>query len=152
MNDNRYTINPLTGRSIRIGSPTYCRLVIEAYDFINGHLIRRNTAPPLPTRPSYLNTETNRLITFGTRRYYQLLRAGWEIEEDYYLVPPERSVEYQAILAQIENEATPLTYEQLIDRHKDRLAELNITLCKDCLIPIKIEDGGHCEQCQLTNN
>jgi hypothetical protein len=105
MNRNQYTINPLTGRTIRIGSPTFCQLVFDAYDFINGELIRRDSAPALPNRPSYLNTETNRLISFGSRRYRELINAGWEIEEDYYIVPPWRSIEHQALLAETERRA-----------------------------------------------
>ena len=32
-------INPKTGRTIRVGGNTYNRLVIMAYDFINGELV-----------------------------------------------------------------------------------------------------------------
>ena len=44
----------------------------------------------------------------------------------------------------------PVTYEDIMDRHGNTLAELNITLCKNCLIPIKKENDTttkYCEDC-----
>jgi hypothetical protein len=88
------------------------------------------------------------------------MRAGWDIEEDYYLIPPWRSAETQAILAEAERQFarlnnTPPSYEQIMETHRDRLVELNITLCKNCLIPIKLEerptandqDQEYCNEC-----
>jgi hypothetical protein len=159
-------INPLTGRTIRIGGNVYNQLIIEAYDHINGELVRRESAPPLAPREHYLNTETNRFIYYGSRRYFQLLQAGWEIEQDYYLVSPWRSVEVQAVIAQAERdfgsrpqaqlprdaeEDTPTSYEQIMDRHRDRLTELNITLCRECFYPMKAEDGEYCGTCRPEN-
>src|SRR5207249_1786427 len=40
----------------------------------------------------------------------------------------------------------PLIYEQLMNRHKDRLIELNISLCQEYLIPIGIEEGEYCNE------
>src|SRR5215469_16354942 len=89
MSANRYTTNPLTGRTIRVGGPTFNQLVMEAYDYIDGRLVRRATAPPLPVeRPSYLNIETGRMVQWSTRTYASLIQAGYDIIEDYYLVPP----------------------------------------------------------------
>src|SRR5271165_2326580 len=95
-------INPLTGRTIRIGGSVYNQLLFDAYDHINGELVQRETAPRLSPRQYYLNTETNRLIYARSRRCFELMRAGWDIEEDYYLIPPWRSVEAQAILTETE--------------------------------------------------
>src|SRR6266542_4385568 len=39
-----------------------------------------------------------------------------------------------------------LIYEQLMNRHRDWLIELNISLCQECLIPIGIEEGEHCNE------
>src|ERR1041385_3854943 len=92
MNRPRNTVtNPLTGRTIQIGGFVYNQLLFEAYDHINGELVRRETAPRLAPRQYYLNTETNRLIYARSRRYFELMRAGWDIKEDYYLIPPWRS-------------------------------------------------------------
>ena len=118
-------------------------------------MVRRASAPQLTPRQYYLNTETNRLIYAGSRRYFELMQAGWDIEEDYYLIPPWRSVEAQAILTEAERRFTrrsnniPVSYEQIMDAHRDTLANLNITLCKTCLIPIKLEDEEHeyCNDC-----
>jgi hypothetical protein len=151
-------INPLTGRTIRIGGSVYNQLLFDAYDHINGELVRRGTAPQLTSRQYYLNTETNRLIYARSRRYFELMRAGWDIEEDYYLIPPWRSVETEAILAEAERRFTRqvntnqslLSYEQIMETHRDRLVELNITLCKNCFIPIKLEEEpehNYCNDC-----
>ena len=80
--------NPLTGRDILVGGITYNWLIIDAYDYINGELIRRQSAPPIAPSQYYYNIHTNRLIRRGSRRYYEYIRAGWDIEEDYYLIPP----------------------------------------------------------------
>ena len=40
-----------------------------------------------------------------------------------------------------------LIYEQLMNRYRDRLIELNISLCQECLIPIGIEEGEYCNEC-----
>ena len=165
MNRVRNTvINPLTGRTIRIGGSVYNQLLFEAYDHINGELVRRETVPPPTPRQYYLNTETNRLIYARSRRYFELMRAGWDIEEDYYLIPPWRSAETQAIFRNSEEiqerqfarlNNTPPSYEQIMETHRDRLVELNITLCKNCFIPIKLEerptandqDQEYCNEC-----
>ena len=156
MNRPRNTVtNPLTGRTIQIGGSVYNQLLFEAYDHINGELVRRETAPRLAPRQYYLNTETNRLIYARSRRYFELIRAGWDIEEDYYLIPPWRSAETQAILLEAERRFTRqsnntlASYEQIMNRHRETLANLNITLCRNCLIPIKKEDNitEYCEDC-----
>ena len=147
-------INPLTGCIIRIVGSIYNQLLFDAYDHINSELVRREMAPPPSPRQYYLNTETNRLIYACDRRYFELMRNGWDIEKDYYLIPPWRSVETQAILARAEREFTrrlsnntPLSYKQIMEMHKDRLIELNILLHWECLILIGIEEGKYCNEC-----
>jgi hypothetical protein len=89
MSTNSYTTNPLTGRTIRVGGPTFNQIVMEAYDYIDGRLVRRAPAPlPPAERDSYLNVETGRMVQWGTRTYFSLIQAGYELIEDYYLVPP----------------------------------------------------------------
>jgi hypothetical protein len=39
-----YTINPLTGRQIKVGGDVFNQLTFTAYDFINEELIRRASA------------------------------------------------------------------------------------------------------------
>ena len=167
-NISQYVINPLTGRNIRVGGSTFCQLLYTTCDFINGELVRRATVTPVQEaqRINYLNTETNRLITYGSRRYRQLIGAGWEIENDYYLIPPWRSAEVHArALAEViipeqrdaqyaRPDPVSMTYEQLMNRHRDYLLELNISLCRECFYPIKLEEGEYCEQCidQVTTN
>ena len=127
----RLTINPLTGRPIQIGSTTFNLLVFTAYDFINGELVRRETAPPIPPKKYYYSTVTSRRILAGSRRYYELINANWDILEDYYLIPPSGDI----------------TYDQIMTTHKDTLTNLGISLCKECFHPIKIEEGDYCEDC-----
>src|SRR3989337_1282533 len=88
-------INPLSGRAIQISGNTYNQLVITAYDHINGELVRRESAPPLPFRRYYLNIETGRSILVGSRRYNEYINAGWKILEDYYLIPPDYEAEHE---------------------------------------------------------
>jgi hypothetical protein len=161
--NTRYTNNPETGRRIRIGGVTFNRLTFESHDFINGELVRRETAPPPAPRIYYYNTVTERLIRYGTRTYFELIRAGWEIEEDYYLMPPSGSLlrhEVDETLAMIQNvgqeiaqrrnaQNLPLpNYENIMAVHGERLANLNITLCRECLYAIKPEDGEYCNDCR----
>ena len=59
----------------------------------------------------------------------------------------------EAMIEELENQIAqnilnhPLIYEQLMNRHRDQLIELNISLCQKCLIPIGIEEGEHCNEC-----
>ena len=139
----RLVNNPLTGRPIKIGGNVFNQLVFDAYDFINEELVRRESAPPIPPRQYYYNTITSRRILAGSRRYHELINANWDIEEDYYLVPP------QAVPMVIQSPLDrPTTYEQIMATHRDTLANLNITLCKECFHPIKLEDGDHCDSCK----
>ena len=88
MSEIIYIINPETGRRIRVGGITFNHLIFTSHDFINGELIRRATAPSPTPRQYFLNTQTNRLIQAGSRRYHEMIRTGWDIIEDYYLIPP----------------------------------------------------------------
>ena len=136
MDANRYVINPETGRQIRVEGVRFYQLIGERYDYFNGELVRRANAPPPGPRHYYFNTITHRRVTAGGRRYYELLNAGWDIENDYYLVPPS-------------NEAQdPLpTYERIMAIHREKLANLNITLCRECFIAINLEQGEYCDEC-----
>ncbi|PKK58128.1 hypothetical protein RhiirC2_796815 [Rhizophagus irregularis] len=40
------------------------------------------------------------------------------------------------------------TFEQLMNAHRDALANLNITLCMECLLPIKMDEGEYCDSCR----
>ena len=77
----------MTERIIQVEGITFNRLTFDAYDYINEKLIRRKSAPPIPSREYYYNTFTGRRILAGSRRYYELIHAQWDIEKDYYLIP-----------------------------------------------------------------
>lgn len=161
---NRNTvINPLTGRTIQIGGDTYNRLIITAYDHINGELVRRESAPPLAPTIYYFNVLTNRSIRHGSRRYNELIQAGWEIEDGHYLLPPVESLFHReieldlAIAREAGQEITqrrnaqnlPLpNYENIMAVHGERLANLNISLCRECFYAIKPEEGEYCNDCK----
>ena len=191
MSANRYTINPLTGRTIRVGGSTFNQLVIEAYDYLDSGLVRRATAPPLPSvRESYLNVDTGRMVQFGTRTYYYLIqRAGYEIIEDYYLVPPRYAEIAQSNPSLLYIQDTQVRLEYLETAHNitvhrarwdrlnpsyrqgveearqfirqrereaqqeeqsRRLAELNIALCRECQMPVNLNElpeSDLCEDC-----
>ena len=102
------------------------------------------------------------MIREGSRQYYEYIRAGWNIEEDYYLIPPWLSGrEANTIINNInrrqnvasqnqanDHQSRPISYEQIMAEHGDRLANLNISLCRKCFIPIASEEGrDHCNEC-----
>lgn len=153
-----FVINPLTGRTIQVGGVVFNRLVLGAYNFINGELVRREDAGPVPPREYYFNILTGRRILAGSRRYYELIRAQWDIEEDYYLIPPWIEVDVAQELMDNDRrrnlpqrEELPVTYEQIMATHRDTLANLNISLCRECFMPIKKEDNPeeaeYCKDC-----
>ncbi|CAG8854140.1 18910_t:CDS:1, partial [Gigaspora margarita] len=37
-----------------------------------------------------------------------------------------------------------ITYEKIMVAHKDALASINITLCKECFYPIKLDKDEYC--------
>ena len=144
----------MIGRIIQVEGTVFNRLIFDAYDYINGELIRRESALPIPPRDYYYNILTGRWILAGSRRYYELICANWNIEEDYYLILPwmEDDVVQEFIngdrgrnLLQRER---PVTYEDIMDRHENTLVKLNITLCKNCLISIKKENDTNTEYCE----
>lgn len=171
----------MTGRSIIIGGVTFNRIVMESHDYINGRLVRRQTAPPPPQEdPVYLNTVTGRYVRHGTRTYFALTASDFDIVEDYYLVPFEEEELIEAIIwetshndelrtsgrrltfneiqdIRTDNQAYQDEYDDLILQqgmangipsgpprtladHAPRLAELNIELCKECLMPVNPSD------------
>ena len=147
-----HIVNPETGRRIQVGGVTFNHLIFTSYDFINGELVCRATAPPLTPRQYFLNTQTNRLIQAGSRRYHEMIRTGWDIIKDYYLIPPGESVAVQdlgneiARRRRIVDANRPPTYEEIMNRHRVWLTDLNVSLCRECFIPIKME-SEYCEDC-----
>ena len=86
-----------------------------------------------------------------------MIRTGWDIIEDYYLIPlGEPIAETIAMVQDLGNEIArrrrndnanrPPTYKKIMDRHRDRLTNLNVSLCRECFIPIKME-SKYCEDC-----
>ena len=178
-----YITNPITGCSIIIGGDTFNRIVMESHDYIDGRLVRRQTAPPPPQeQPVYLNTDTGRYVQHDTRTYHRLIESDYEVVEDYYLVHSEE----EELIEQIINEtlyneenhdSRRLTFNEIqgiragiqadqdeyddfvlqqdttnrtpsgsssrprtLEDHAPRLAELNIELCKECLMPVNPSD------------
>ena len=60
-------------------------------------------------------------------------------------IPPDHLWELPQENARRENHILP-TYENLMAIHGERLANLNITLCQECFIAIKIEEGEFCNK------
>ena len=149
-----FVTNPLTGRIIQVEGTVFNWLIFDAYDYINGVLVRREGAPPIPPRDYYYNILTGRRILAGSRRYYELIRANWDIEEDYYLIPPwmEDDVAQEIINGDrrrnLPQRERPVTYEDIMNRHGNTLANLNISLCRECFYPLKLEDGEYCNDCK----
>ncbi|RGB38989.1 hypothetical protein C1646_755088 [Rhizophagus diaphanus] len=49
----------------------------------------------------------------------------------------------QEIQERLRSEIRERTYEEIIVAHRDKLANLNISLCKEYLYPIKLEEGEY---------
>jgi hypothetical protein len=157
---NNYTRNPLTERVIRIGGTTFNQLVMDAYDFIDGRLVRRQNAPPPLETFHYFNIDTGRMVRYGTRTYFSLIDARYEFVEDYYLVLShlvEVAIYFPHILRenpqnaanrleQIAVERRVLSLEEL---HRARLEQINIELCRECLMPENPNElaDGFCGEC-----
>ena len=54
MSETMYVINPETGRRIQVGGVTFNHLIFTSYDFINGELVHRATAPLLTPKQYFL--------------------------------------------------------------------------------------------------
>jgi len=176
-----YITNPITGRPIRIGGDTYNRIVMESHDYIDGRLVRRQTAPPPPQeQPVYLNTDTGRYVQHDTRTYHRLIESDYEVVEDYYLVHSEEEELIEEIINETlyneeNHDSRRLTFNEIqgiragiqadqdeyddfvlqqdttnrtpssgrprtLEDHAPRLAELNIELCKECLMLVNPSD------------
>jgi hypothetical protein len=145
----RNTINPKTGREIRIGGACFCKLMYEGYDFINGSLVRRDTAPPLETRRFVHNVATDRSILVGGRQYNSYIRAGWLLDENESLLYPPEGTEINTnsrASPGLVPRNNPTTYEEIMAVHRENLTNLNLTLCRECLCAIKIEEGEYCRE------
>ncbi|RHZ81722.1 hypothetical protein Glove_117g588 [Diversispora epigaea] len=136
-----------TGREIRFGGAIFNRLIQDQYDYINGELVRRNNAPPRRLRSYFFNTITHRRVIGGGRRYFELVNNGWNIENDYYLVPPlvisDPDPNPDAV------RRNPVTFEGLISVYEESLKKCNMTLCRECFIPITLGINEYCEEHQF---
>jgi hypothetical protein len=48
----------------------------------------------------------------------------------------------------LQSEIQERSYEEIMDAYRNRLTNLNISLCRECLLPIKLEEGDYCDSCQ----
>jgi hypothetical protein len=87
---------------------------------------------PLHVRGYYVIQHYNRLRSESSRS---------EMQERLRLV-------IQEIQERFRSEIRKRTYEEIIVAHRDRLAILNITLCRECFHPIKLEEGEYCDSCR----
>ncbi|RHZ46799.1 hypothetical protein Glove_606g33 [Diversispora epigaea] len=148
MLNNIYTTNPETGREIRVGGTIFNRLIQDQYDYINGKLVRRNNAPSRWLRSYFFNTITHRHVIGGGRRYFELVNNGWDIENDYYLIPPLVISDPDPYPNPDAVRRNPVTFEGLISVHGESLAKCNMTLCQECFIPITLGINEYCEEHQ----
>jgi hypothetical protein len=54
----------------------------------------------------------------------------------------------QEIQERLRSEIRERTYEEIMVTHRDKLAILNITLCKECLLPVKMDEKEYCNSCR----
>jgi hypothetical protein len=87
---------------------------------------------PLHIRGFYVTQHYNRLRSESLRS---------EMQERLRLV-------IQEIQERLRSEIRERTYEEIMVAHRDKLAILNITLCKECLLPVKMDEKEYCNSCR----
>ena len=81
---------------------------------------------------------------YDVTRHYNRLRSESlrsEMQERFRLV-------IQKIQERLRSEIRERTYEEIMVAYRDKLVNLNISLCKECLYPIKLEEGEYCDRCR----
>ncbi|CAB4429328.1 unnamed protein product [Rhizophagus irregularis] len=145
---NTYITNPITGcaiiidtgRYVRRGTRTYHRLVESDYEVVEDHYLVHSEEEELieaiinETRYNEENLDDQRL-TFND---IQELRASIQADQDEY---------DDFVLQQDTTNGTPSSgpsgpsgRPRTLEDHALRLAELNIELCKECLMPVNPSD------------
>ncbi|PKY57673.1 hypothetical protein RhiirA4_478891 [Rhizophagus irregularis] len=74
-------------------------------------------------------------------------RFHWKAKKRFYDRLRSESLRLE-IQERLRSEIREKTYEEIMLAHRDTLAILNITLCKECLLPIKIDEREYCNSCQ----
>jgi hypothetical protein len=78
--------------------------------------------------------------------FFPIKKGKFDVIPDYIYNNRGNMISYYGIFhARRENHILP-TYENLMAIHGERLANLNITLCRECFIAIKIEEGEFCNE------
>ena len=72
-------------------------------------------------------------------RYYDRLRQERTYVSRFYV-----SQFYNRLRSEIQERS----YEEIMDAYRNRLTNLNISLCRECLLPIKLEEGDYCDSYQ----
>ena len=86
---------------------------------------------PLHIRGYYVTRHYNRLRSESLRS---------EMQERLRLV-------IQEIQERLQSEIRERTYEKIIVAYRNKFAILNITLCRKCFHPIKLEEEEYCDSC-----
>ncbi|GBC15374.2 hypothetical protein RIR_jg37216.t1 [Rhizophagus irregularis DAOM 181602=DAOM 197198] len=135
---------------------------MESHDYIDGRLVRRQTVPPPPQeQPVYLNTDTGRYIQHGTRTYHRLMKSSMKtryneenldgqrltfnnIQQIRAAIQADQDEYDDFILQQNTTNGTPSSgpsgHPRTLEDYAPRLAELNIELCRECLMPVSPSD------------
>ncbi|CAG8794872.1 26901_t:CDS:1, partial [Dentiscutata erythropus] len=48
----------------------------------------------------------------------------------------------------LRSEIQERSYEEIMDAYRNKLTNLNISLCRECLLLIKLEERDYCNSCQ----
>ncbi|GET61943.1 hypothetical protein RIR_jg11945.t1 [Rhizophagus irregularis DAOM 181602=DAOM 197198] len=159
-----YIANPITGRPIIIGGDTFNRIVMESHDYIDGRLVYRQTAPPPEEQPVLIESdyevvedyylvhyEEEELIEeiINETRYNEKNLDGQrltfnDIQEIRAAIQADQDEYDDFILQQDMTNGIPSSgpsgRPRTLEDHILRLAELNIELCRECLMPVSSSD------------
>ncbi|GBC47715.2 hypothetical protein RIR_jg30845.t1 [Rhizophagus irregularis DAOM 181602=DAOM 197198] len=161
-----YITNPITGHPIRVGGDTFNRIVMESHDYIDGRLVHTGRYIQHGTRTYHRLVESDYEVVedyylvhyeeealieeiINETRYneenldgqrltfndIQQIRAAIQADQDEY---------DDFILQQDTTNGTPSSgpsgHPRTLEDHAPRLAELNIELCRECLMPVSPSD------------
>ena len=137
-------LNPLTSRSIHIGSKTYNKLCTLGFVLIDGKLVNSHVSEDKSIHlecikhesSKVLNPKTKRMIEINGSVFKKLLDTGEFLYQDGVLVPKPKDILDGCVIC----------YELIVP--KDRKTNCEHSVCKDCTEKICKNPDPKCPICR----